>query len=525
MLAIPISLDIGTTGLNLYPNAAYYFQVTATNNTGTNANVVSTTTIAPFWFKPRPLIAMSEITTYYVNTLGNMYGWGYNGGPSELLTNQFSYGQIVNTPTQITSVTNAIMASSKVYAYEFYTGVTCYLNTSYNVNCVGSNAAYQLGRGIQAQYGAYYTFSNVLAKNAFNPATSTPTASNSPAAASVGSATATHSGTGSSTNSSATVSTLSNIVQVAAGVSHVCALDMNQKIWCWGTNGNGQLQGADYTDPQPWAAPVLDNQNYLSVVAGTSHTCGLRPNHTIWCWGAGGNGQVGGGFIGSVPNPTVITDSNLNTITDFVDISAGDQYTCGLRSDGSMWCWGYDNADSLANGNGSYDTTYYATYSSNFTTNDIISIGNGSGFGCVLRRNGQVWCWGSNGNGQIGQPNQGVYYSALQIQSWTDVIHIAISSDAAHVCAIRQDSLVNSLWCWGDNSYSQLGAGSSPTPGFTPTASNTGTSTNSVTPSSTPLSAGSATSTPSPTPSVTSSQAVPPFNSQYTPQYVSIPVM
>jgi alpha-tubulin suppressor-like RCC1 family protein len=184
----------------------------------------------------------------------------------------------------------------------------------------------------------------------------------------------------------------------------------------------------------------------------------------------------------------------------------------------------------LANGEEWWAWTPYATYATNLTTNDILSVGMGTNFGCALRRNGQVWCWGNNENGQIGQSNlTSDYLTALQIQSWSDVIHIALSSDSNHVCAIRQDSLVNSVWCWGDNQYSQLGAGSSPTPGFTPSAapstspSNTPAST--VTPSASP--AGGVTPSPTPSNSPSTSVASSPITTdyQYTPQYVSIPVM
>ncbi|MCU0672047.1 MAG: hypothetical protein MUE69_04555 [Myxococcota bacterium] len=114
---------------------------------------------------------------------------------------------------------------------------------------------------------------------------------------------------------------------------------------CWGLNELGQLGDGSNTQRN---APVLvsgvDSVTQLS--AGFSHVCALRSDGTVWCWGDDANGQLGDGSVGS----SRTTPAQVVGLTDVEQISAGGTFTCALRTDGDVWCWGGNRAGQLARG-------------------------------------------------------------------------------------------------------------------------------------------------------------------------------
>jgi fibronectin type 3 domain-containing protein len=507
----PITLDFSpTTGLNLYPNAGYHFLVTATNSTGTRADTVSVTSNSPLWYKIPSPVATTATTTYYINSIGNLYGWG--SGMWSLLMGAASQ----NAPYQLTSTNDAMIVAGASYGASTW-GAMCLIKNTLLPYCLGYNVAGQVGQGPTGS-AQFSSFQAVLTYGT----PTTPSATNTPALSPSASPTATYSTSISVSPTGLPTIALTNIVDIKMGARAVLALDTSQRQWGWANNANGQLQYPN-TTTQYWAVQGSESYTYLKVGAGFSHSCGLTTNYTIRCWGGGAYGQAGN-YNAINTASKVITDANFNIITDFMDISVGYYHNCAIRSDGSVWCWG-DNTY-LALGRSSPANSAVALPVSTFTTNDALSLTTGNSFTCVLRKNGQVWCWGSNQQGELGLPSSlWASMKLYQIQNWTDARAVVSNSDSTYACALRQDDSTNSLWCWGSNTYSQLGAGSNPTPGFTPSISSTGTPSNSVTPSATPLSGGSPTSTSSVAPSVTSSVTSPQYDYQYVPQYVNLPVM
>jgi hypothetical protein len=269
-------------------------------------------------------------------------------------------------------------------------------------------------------------------------------------------------------------------------------------------------------DNQFVAVQSPEAYTYYSVVVNRWTYCGLTTNYSIRCWSVGTTAS------------TAVTDQSGNVIYDFMDVAIGTAQTCGIRSDASVWCWGSNNyGESGFAGSG----TSYASPATTFTTNDAVSIATGGYFTCVLRKNSEVWCWGLNSSGQLGQSPFSVASSvpAYQIQNWTDVRAISTNCDAEHICAVRQDGGVNTLWCWGSNTYGELGAGANPSPGLTPTVTSSSTPANtptaSLTPSTSPPGGVTLSSTPANSPTSSQSSSFKPGYYQYVPQYVSIPVM
>ncbi len=187
-------------------------------------------------------------------------------------------------------------------------------------------------------------------------------------------------------------------IQVGAGTQNTCGLKADGTLWCWGGDGYGELgNGAGGSSDVPvLAGSSTDRWTKISI--GNYTGCGIKTDGTAWCWGSGGNGELGNGATGSnQPSPVQVLGGGTWT-----DISTSWPITCGVKSDGSGWCWGSDSNGKLGNGG-----VLTADQSSPSAVDEPgpwrqISAGSGSGPTCGIKVNGSLWCWGNDGNGQIG---------------------------------------------------------------------------------------------------------------------------
>ncbi|QLQ09373.1 MAG: hypothetical protein HZY75_01980 [Nocardioidaceae bacterium] len=119
---------------------------------------------------------------------------------------------------------------------------------------------------------------------------------------------------------------------------HGCGIKKDNSLWCWGYNNIGQLGTGDYTTA-PTPVQVQAGRTWTSVQAGSSSTCALAVNLTdskkrdLLCWGYGGRGQLGQGTTANSLNPVQVAGN-------WKSISGANSTVCGVRSDGSGWCWG-----------------------------------------------------------------------------------------------------------------------------------------------------------------------------------------
>ena len=215
--------------------------------------------------------------------------------------------------------------------------------------------------------------------------------------------------------------TASSFVSVSAGESHTCGVKSDGSVVCWGNDEDG------------WATPPAGS--FVSVSTGWFHTCGVRSDGSVACWGDNGDGQAtppAGTFVSVsaawVHNCGVRTDGSVacwgNNASgeatppagSFNSVSAGDDHTCGVRSDGSVACWG-DNGDGEATP----------------PAGSFVSVSAGGLHTCGVRSNGSVACWGNNRSGQA-TPPAGSF--------------VSVSAGGFHTCGVRSDG---SVACWGYN--------------------------------------------------------------------------
>jgi alpha-tubulin suppressor-like RCC1 family protein len=254
-------------------------------------------------------------------------------------------------------------------------------------------------------------------------------------------------GDGTYTNRETPVQIMSSgVSSVALGTYHTCAIKTDGSLWCWGANWYGQLGVGDGTYANRDTPVQIMSSGVSSVALGTYHTCAIKTDGSLWCWGANWYGQlgVGDGTYTNRDTPVQIMSSGVSSV------ALGYYHTCAIKIDGSLWCWGYNYYGQLGVGDG--------TYTNRDTPVQIMSSGVSSvalwGFHtCAIKTDGSLWCWGRNYYGQLGDGTYTNRDTPVQIMS-SGVSSVALGY--YHTCAIKQDG---SLWCWGDNEYGQLGNG------------------------------------------------------------------
>jgi len=132
---------------------------------------------------------------------------------------------------------------------------------------------------------------------------------------------------------------LSSVVRLTTGAGHACAFTSDGAVWCWGDNREGQLGTGD-TDARSRAVQIdPDGLGAVTqVYAGGAHTCAQRVDGSLWCWGSNRFGQLGTGDTDARLTPVAIAPEDLGTSISAV--YAGGAHTCAVKVDGSVWCWG-----------------------------------------------------------------------------------------------------------------------------------------------------------------------------------------
>jgi alpha-tubulin suppressor-like RCC1 family protein len=242
-------------------------------------------------------------------------------------------------------------------------------------------------------------------------------------------------------------------IHIAAGRDFTCGIREGNTLWCWGAGASGALGTGHTTDenqPQQITRPTA---GWVSVTAGDHYGCAVRKDGALWCWGYNRDGEAGIGTTVNVTRPHQVTTP---ASTGWTTVAAGDSHTCATRSDATLWCWGY-NAD----GEAGIGTTANATRPHRVTTparTGWTTVSAGALHTCATRSDATLWCWGYNADGELGlgsitdgqdEPQQ---VTTPASTGWT-----GIAAGAFHTCATRSDT---TLWCWGTNGLGELGLGS-----------------------------------------------------------------
>jgi len=273
---------------------------------------------------------------------------------------------------------------------------------------------------------------------------------------------------------------------VAVGWGFACGVDRDGAGWCWGFNESAQLGNGDISEgvptPQP-RGPVAGGHELAAIAGASRSACAISPADGIQCWGKLSNPtmpvrapvqlaagqwvsldvsrQVGCGVrsdgtlwcwgerVTQVP-PEPATDPLI--VAQVGDrrwrmVTVGMAHACAIATDGALWCWGRGALGALGDGSG-LDSPIPTRVGSD----RWLAVDAGVGFTCAVRDDHTLWCWGTDDYGEAG--DDGFDAVLMPTQIGVDSDWVAVSAGWQFACGRRRD---DSVWCWGSNARGQLG--------------------------------------------------------------------
>jgi uncharacterized protein (TIGR03437 family) len=353
-------------------------------------------------------IAGGEQHTCAVTSAGAVLCWGSN------VSGQLGNGTNTKslTPVPVNGLTSGVVAITAGQAF------TCALTRAGTVMCWGVNTTGDLGNGT--------TKDSNIPVEVLNLAGSAP---------------------------------LGGVVAISAGQYHACAVTSSGAVLCWGDNAEGEL------GPEPSGFRTgLPNQvtgipsDIVAISAGSYFTCAQTSTGGAWCWGSGGDGQLGAGPNLPNQNPVAVLDlAGTAPLGGMAQISAGFDDTCAVTNAGAVLCWGLNQSGEVGNGTNVQVNIPVQVLSLTGTSSldGIAAVAAGEDHACALTSAGGVLCWGDPFNGELGNNAGHSAEIPVQVSGLTSGV-TEIASGYHFNCAVTSSG---GVMCWGFNINGQLGNG------------------------------------------------------------------
>ena len=221
----------------------------------------------------------------------------------------------------------------------------------------------------------------------------------------------------------------------------------DKKLYMWGDGTHGALglgNTTDYSSPVQVGALV----DWKEIAGGAYMSLAIKKDGTMWVWGYNNAGALGTGNTTNYSSPVQI--GALTTWS--VNIACGQAAALAIKTDGTLWGWGYNAQGQLGVGN----TTAYSSpvQVGALTTWSKVTMGNNSYHTAAIKTDGTLWAWGHNNNGQLGTNNTTAYSSPVQVGSLTT--WLSVVSGGYQMMALKTDG---TIWGWGYNGVGNLGDG------------------------------------------------------------------
>lgn len=248
-----------------------------------------------------------------------------------------------------------------------------------------------------------------------------------------------------------------NYASVSMGSRHTCAVSADNVLYCWGFNGDGQVglgesaqgSGPVYSLPQP--SSVTGALTFKEVSSGAFHTCAWTLSFNPYCWGKNVDGRVGDGGNTQVDAPEHVAGVHV-----FKQISAGATHSCGVSLADRLFCWGYGLDGQLGVGSPAPESEGEPTIEIvGGIENRWRQVSAGGLHTCGITNGGTTYCWGVNLAGQVGDATTSDQRDTPAMVAGGHTF-VRIASGGDHTCALQANG---TAWCWGDNTYGQLGNG------------------------------------------------------------------
>jgi alpha-tubulin suppressor-like RCC1 family protein len=261
-----------------------------------------------------------------------------------------------------------------------------------------------------------------------------------------------------------------NWKQVSSGNFFTAAIKTDGTLWTWGNNDDGRLgtNDSNITRLTP-VTTFAGGTNWKQVAAGKQHIAAIKTDGTLWTWGYNSQGTLG---INNTNNRRCTPVTTFAGGTDWKQVSCGYRYTAAIKTDGTLWTWGNNAYGNLGTNDTTQRNTPVTTFAGGTNWKQVACANNQSGqktCTAAIKTDGTLWTWGGNDAGQLGINVAG---SGATHGRTTPVTTFAggtnwkqVAGGYNHTVAIKTDG---TLWTWGSNAYGNLGTNNTTTPICTP---------------------------------------------------------
>ena len=191
--------------------------------------------------------------------------------------------------------------------------------------------------------------------------------------------------------------------QVACGYYHTAAIKTDGTLWAWGRNYSGQLGDNTTTQRNTPVTTLSVGNNWKQVACGGNHTAAIKTDGTLWTWGQGTSGQLGD----NTTTPKLIPITTFLGGTNWKQVTCGYRHTAAIKTDGTLWTWGYNSYGQLGDNTTTNRSIPVTTFAGG-TNWKQVSCGNGGSHTAAIKTDGTLWTWGFNSVGQLGNNTSGI---------------------------------------------------------------------------------------------------------------------
>ncbi len=241
-----------------------------------------------------------------------------------------------------------------------------------------------------------------------------------------------------------------NWKQVSSGTDHTAAIKTDGTLWVWGRNQFAQLGVNDITNRSTPITTFAGGTNWKQVDLGRYHTTAIKTDGTLWSWGYGSSGKLGNANITNRSTPVTTFAGGNN----WKQVSGGYYHTAAIKTDGTLWVWGEAGFGALGNNSGTSPSTPVTTFAGG---TNWIQVACGSIHTAAIKTNKTLWTWGSAGGGNLGNRITATSFVSTPITTFAGGTNWKqVSTGGYYTAAIKLDG---TLWTWGQANFGRLGNG------------------------------------------------------------------
>ncbi len=234
----------------------------------------------------------------------------------------------------------------------------------------------------------------------------------------------------------------SGVAAITAGEEYVCALTTAGGAKCWGDNTVGEL-GDGTAEHRATPVDVLGlGSGVTAIDAGQLHTCAVTEAGGVKCWGENNRGQLGNEKNTKFSDVNAVPVDVVGLQTGVVDVAAGRLHTCALKTDGSVACWGWNSDGQLGDGTKTWSVAPVNVIG---LEEGAVAIAAGRYHTCVVTTKGSMKCWGDNNFGELGDGTTTDRPTPVEVKGLDGDV-AAIGARGSRTCAVMTSGEVK---CWG----------------------------------------------------------------------------